>query len=230
MSRLVLLRHGQSTWNLENRFTGWIDVSLSPQGLREAENAGELLADIRFDVAFTSALMRAQHTLFEVLKKNRHCHRYIRVHPEQPPWYQHFVRDHADEDRLKVYVSEALNERYYGDLQGQNKGQVEQRYGAEQVHLWRRSFDVPPPNGESLSMTAERTLPYFNAAIANELLRGGTVLVSAHGNSLRAIVMHLERMDAEQVVELEIATGVPHVFELDEQLNVVAKEVLQLPE
>lgn len=229
MSRLVLLRHGQSIWNLQNRFTGWVDVSLSQQGLKEAEEAGELLADIRFDVAFTSALMRAQHTLFEVLKKNRRCDGYVRVHAEQPTWYQRFAPAKDDDDQLKVYTSEALNERYYGDLQGHYKEQVKQQYGPEQVHLWRRSFDVPPPEGESLAMTAQRTLPYFEAAIAAELLESRTVLVSAHGNSLRSIVMHLEKMGAEQVVKLEMATGAPHVYELDEHLNVVGKDILGLP-
>ena len=134
------------------------------------------------------------------------------------------------DDGLRVYASEALNERYYGDLQGQNKDRVREEYGAEQVHRWRRSFDVPPPNGECLEMTARRTLPYFRTAIADQLLAGRTVLVAAHGNSLRSIVMALENMNADEVVELEVATGAPHLYELDGSLRVVRKEILGLQE
>ncbi len=199
MAKLVLVRHGQSLWNLEDRFTGWVDVPLTDQGREEARRAGERLADIRFDVAYTSALSRAQETLDIIL----------RVVGQRPP----VIRD------------QALNERHYGDLQGLNKQKTAEKYGAEQVKIWRRSFDVPPPNGEALKNTAERTLPFFERAILGDLVQGKNVLVVAHGNSNRSIVMKLDRLSGEQVVELELATGVPLVYEIDERGAVLSKEI-----
>src|SRR5437899_2516548 len=199
MAMLVLIRHGQSLWNLENRFTGWVDVPLTDLGRDEAHRAGQLMRDIRFDVAYTSVLSRAQETLDIILGELG----------QRPP----IIRD------------QALNERHYGDLQGLNKADTAKRYGDAQVKLWRRSYDVAPPNGESLELTAKRTLPFFDRAILGDLKQGKNVLVVAHGNSNRSIVMKLDGLTGEQVVALELATGVPLVYRLDASLKVLAKEV-----
>ena len=182
MTILVLIRHGQSLWNAENRFTGWTDIDLSKKGVYEAEMAGEKLENISFDVVHTSALMRAQRTAEIIIQHNK-----------------------ISKDIL-VYKDERLNERHYGSLQGLNKTETAEKYGAEQVHIWRRSFDIAPPEGESLKMTAERTLPYFKEDILKHLNEGKNVLVSAHGNSLRSIVMHIENISKENIVKLEIQT------------------------
>ena len=192
MTILVLIRHGQSVWNATNRFTGWTDVELSEKGEIEATNAGKQLADVRFDVVHTSALIRAQRTAEIVMNKNR-------VSGEIP----------TKED-------ERLNERHYGDLQGLNKAETAEIHGAEQVHIWRRSFDVPPPGGESLEMTAERTIPYFVEEIIPDLDSGMNVIVAAHGNSLRSIVMHIEAISPEDITSLEIPTGVPMYYKFDD--------------
>ncbi len=226
MGRLYLVRHGQSVWNLQNRFTGWIDVSLSPKGVAEAQRAGELLADVRFDVAFTSTLIRAQHTLYEILKKNTRCPVYRVVHEQASDWYGHRMESAEDAEELEVFVSEAVNERYYGDLQGMNKDRAREIYGAEQVHIWRRSFDVPPPGGESLEMTAARTLPYYHERIEPRLARGETVLVAAHGNSLRSMIMHIEGMSPEQIIKFELPTGVPYLYSFDSDLRLVERRIL----
>jgi 2,3-bisphosphoglycerate-dependent phosphoglycerate mutase len=219
MPRLILVRHGQSTWNLQNRFTGWVDVSLSRQGMAEAEKAGQLLANEQFDVAFTSALQRAQDTLYEILKQNRYCEQYVRVHEQNRKWYENFTPAAGDQSELKIYMSEKLNERYYGDLQGLNKVLASQQYGAEQVHLWRRSYSTPPPNGESLEMTAARVLPYYHQHIAAQLRVRRTVLVTAHGNSLRALIMHIESLSSEAILQKEIPTGTPLIYEFTSELQ-----------
>ncbi|MGH7256245.1 MAG: 2,3-bisphosphoglycerate-dependent phosphoglycerate mutase [Nitrospirales bacterium] len=190
MATLVLLRHGESQWNLENRFTGWVDVPLSPKGVEEAKEAGRKLTGYRFDRAYTSVLTRATETLRIVLEV-------------------------IGQTGIPVEKSQALNERMYGKLQGMNKDDMRKQYGDEQVKLWRRSYDVRPPEGESLQDTAERVLPYYLAHILPHLLKGETVLIAAHGNSLRALIMHLDRMTPEQVLELNIPTGAPLVYELD---------------
>jgi 2,3-bisphosphoglycerate-dependent phosphoglycerate mutase len=203
MGQLVLLRHGESQWNLENRFTGWIDVPLSPKGEEEARQAGEKLkaAGVRFDLAFTSVLQRAIHTLEIVL-------------------------DVLGQRHIPVEKDQALNERHYGDLQGLNKAETAKKFGEEQVHIWRRSYDVAPPGGESLKDTAARTLPYFEANILPEVKAGKNVLVSAHGNSLRSLVMHLDQLTREQVLELNLGTGVPIVYEIDNEGKVTGKQIL----
>jgi 2,3-bisphosphoglycerate-dependent phosphoglycerate mutase len=199
MSTLVLIRHGQSLWNAENRFTGWVDVPLTEQGRDEARRAAEHLGGLRFDVAYTSMLSRAQETLDIILK----------AIGQSPP----IIRD------------QALNERHYGDLQGLNKADTAARYGEQQVKLWRRSYDVAPPNGESLALTAKRTLPFFERAIGGDLRQGKHVLVVAHGNSNRSIIMDLEKMTGEQVVALELETGVPIVYEIGDGMKVMSKVV-----
>ncbi len=202
MGTLVLIRHGQSQWNLENRFTGWEDVPLTDLGRDEARRSGRLLEDMAFDQAFTSSLQRATRTLDIVLEENRH-------------------------GAVPITGDQALNERHYGDLQGLNKAETAAKFGDEQVHIWRRSYDVPPPGGESLADTAARTLPYFESQIAPLVKAGKTVLVVAHGNSLRSIVMKLEQLSREQVMELNIPTGVPIVYEIDDQMRVVSKKILE---
>ncbi len=201
MTLLVLVRHGESQWNKENRFTGWVDVSLTEQGREEAHRAARRLKHIHFDRAYTSVLQRAIETLDIIL------------------------RDLGQTD-LPVIRDAALNERHYGELQGLNKAETAKKYGAEQVHIWRRSYDVAPPGGESLKDTAARTLPYFQSTIVPDLAAGRNTLVSAHGNSLRSIVMHLEQLNKEQVMELNLATGVPIVYEVDAAVHVRSKRIL----
>jgi 2,3-bisphosphoglycerate-dependent phosphoglycerate mutase len=190
MARLVLLRHGESQWNLENRFTGWVDVPLSPRGIQEAKDAGEKLRSFRFDRAFTSVLARAIETLRLVLEA-------------------------IGQTGIPIEKDKTLNERMYGELQGLNKDETAKKYGEQQVKIWRRSYDVRPPGGESLKDTAERVLPYYEQTIKPYLLKGDTILISAHGNSLRALIMELEQLSREQVLELNIPTGAPLIYELD---------------
>ena len=192
MPRLILVRHGQSVWNASNRFTGWTDVDLSDQGVEEAEEAGHELSAIRIDVVHTSDLVRAQRTAEIIMRHNE-----------------------ASDDVPTKY-DWRLNERHYGALQGLNKAETAEKHGAEQVHVWRRSFDVAPPEGESLEMTAERTIPYFTEEIVPDLAAGKNVLVSAHGNSLRSIVMHIEGISPEDIVSLEIPTGEPIHYNYEE--------------
>ena len=204
MPFLVLVRHGESQWNLENRFTGWVDVPLSEKGVTEAGTAGERLKKekIRFDRAYTSDLERAQDTLKIILEK-------------------------LGQSGIPVQKDKALNERHYGELQGLNKAETAQKFGEEQVKIWRRSYDVAPPGGESLKDTAARTLPYFESKIVSDLKKGLNVLVAAHGNSLRSIVMHLDRLTREQVLELNLATGIPIIYELDPALKILSKKELR---
>lgn len=204
MERLiVLVRHGQSEWNLKNLFTGWKDPDLTEQGIAEAKTAGEKLRDLKltFDVAFTSVLTRAQHTLTLILEE-------------------------LDQQGLETIKDQALNERDYGDLTGLNKDDARKKWGDEQVHIWRRSFDVPPPGGESLKMTAERVLPYYTDNILPKVLSGERVLVAAHGNSLRSLIMELENLSPEQILKRELGTGVPIVYRLNEDGSVASVQDL----
>ena len=201
MPKLVLVRHGQSQWNLENRFTGWIDIPLSPAGEVEARSAGEKLKGMTFDKAFSSGLQRATKT-YEIAA--------------QTAGFKHLVCER----------DEALNERMYGDLQGLNKDECRKKFGDEQVHIWRRSYDIAPPGGESLKNTAERVLPYYYKKIEPMLRDGKNLLIVAHGNSLRALIMHLEKLSGDEIVKVEIPTGVPILYDLDENLNIVSKKQL----
>ena len=189
-SKLVLVRHGQSEWNAKNLFTGWKDPKLTDLGIQEAIKAGDLLEarNLKFDLMFTSDLFRAQETGRLILEQ----------------------MNHAD---IQVIKDQSLNERNYGDLAGLNKDEAREKWGEEQVHTWRRSFDVPPPGGESLKNTAERVLPYFKREIMPKVKEGLNILVAAHGNSLRALVMELEKISSEEIVKLEIATGDPLTYE-----------------
>ena len=201
MSRLTLLRHGQSQWNLENRFTGWVDVDLTPDGEAEARRAGALLSDVPVDVLFTSVLKRAMRTA-EIACTEAGLH------------------------DLPTHRDEALNERHYGELQGLNKAETAQKYGDEQVHIWRRSFDVPPPNGESLKDTLARVEPYYREHIVPLLHQGTNVLVVAHGKSLRSLIMFVEHLSPEEILKTEIANGEPITYELDTKLDVIHKTIL----
>jgi 2,3-bisphosphoglycerate-dependent phosphoglycerate mutase len=193
---LVLVRHGQSEWNLKNLFTGWRDVDLTEQGIKEAREAGRKLKaqGLSFDIAFTSALKRAQRTLDLVLEE-------------------------MGLTNIPVVKDQALNERDYGDLSGLNKDDARKKWGEEQVHIWRRSYDVAPPGGESLKDTLARTLPYYVTEILPRVLRGERVLVTAHGNSLRALVKHLDGISDEAIAGLNIPTGIPLHYQLDENLR-----------
>lgn len=190
---LVLVRHGQSEWNKRNLFTGWRDPDLTEQGVAEAKKAGQLLKaqGIHFDVAYTSMLLRAQKTLALIMENIGQV-----------------------ENGLPVIRDKALNERDYGELSGLNKDEARQRYGDEQILIWRRSYDVPPPGGESLKDTAARVLPFYKTRIWPDVKAGKNVIVAAHGNSIRALIMYLEMLTAQQILEREVATGVPMVYRL----------------
>ena len=202
MAILVLVRHGESQFNLENRFTGWLDVPLSDKGIVEAVEAGMKIANenIRLDKVYTSSLQRAKNSLEYVLKT-------------------------LGQGDVEIESDVALNERHYGDLQGLNKAETAQRFGEQQVKIWRRSYDVAPPNGESLKDTAARVLPYFHSKIMADIKEGKNVLVMAHGNSLRCIVMELDHLSGKQVAELEIPTGVPMIYSFDKENNITKKEL-----
>jgi 2,3-bisphosphoglycerate-dependent phosphoglycerate mutase len=218
MPKMILLRHGQSLWNKANLFTGWVDVPLSQQGIDEAIAAGKTIAEIPIDCVYTSLLIRAQMTALLALNEHVNQHTPILLHEGNDKMAEWSVihSDKAKEDILPVYLDWRLNERAYGELQGADKQDMRDKYGDEQVKIWRRSYDVPPPDGESLEMTAKRTIPCLKERILPELEQGKTVLVSAHGNSLRSIVMDIEHLTEEEVLELEIATGQPIIYEFKE--------------
>ncbi len=211
MSNLILIRHGESQWNLENRFTGWVDIPLSPKGEQEANQAGEKLKGYKFDKGYTSVLIRAIKTLDIILEI-------------------------IDQSGLPVERDKALNERHYGALQGLNKADIGRQYGEEQLKIWRRSYDVPPPKdktdlnpdgiSESLKDTADRTLPYFESKVLPDVLAGKDIIVAAHGNSLRSIVMRLDRLSKEQVLELNIPTGIPLLYVYDNKGNIIEHRYL----
>jgi 2,3-bisphosphoglycerate-dependent phosphoglycerate mutase len=200
---LVLVRHGQSEWNLKNLFTGWRDIDLTENGIKEARAAGRRLKaqGLRFDIAFTSALVRAQRTLDLMLEE-------------------------MAEKNIEVVKDQALNERDYGDLSGLNKDDARKKWGEEQVHKWRRSYDIQPPGGESLKDTVARALPYYCQSILPAVLGGKPVLVAAHGNSLPALVMVLDRLTPETIPSIELATGVPLVYRLNPDSTVASKQIL----
>ena len=200
---LILVRHGQSEWNEQNLFTGWKDPGLTELGIKEAKNAGSLISDkgIRFDEMFTSMLVRAQDTGAIIL-------------------------DSINQQNIPITKNQALNERNYGSLAGLNKDDARKKWGEEQVHIWRRSFDIPPPEGESLKDTAERVLPYFHEYIMPKVIQGLSILVAAHGNSLRALIMELDLISSENIVKLEIPTGAPIQYEFNQNAEVVNKTKL----
>lgn len=198
LRNLILVRHGQSEWNSKNLFTGWKDPGLTELGVKEAKDAGKLIANkgILFDLMYTSMLTRAQKTGDLILQEMRH--------PE-----------------ITIIKNEALNERNYGSLAGLNKDDARKKWGDDQVHIWRRSFDIPPPDGESLKDTAERVLPYFKSEIMPKVIEGSSILIAAHGNSLRSLIMDLDSISSEEIVNLEIPTGAPiqYIFNEDGSVN-----------
>lgn len=216
-SKLILLRHGESEWNKRNLFTGWVDVPLSPKGVEEALEAGRKLEHIPIDVIFVSALMRAQQTAMLAMAEHAETRTPVMIHEGEgrmESWGK-IYDDAVKKEAIPVYKAWELNERMYGSLQGLNKQATRERYGEEQVKIWRRSFDVAPPEGESLAMTAARAIPFFKEKIFPYLKKGKNVFISAHGNSLRAIIMFLDNLSKEEVVKLELATGQPIIYEVE---------------
>lgn len=230
MAQLILTRHGQSLWNAENKFTGWVDVPLSEQGRAEATIASCKLKDYRVRVCFTSLLFRAIETAVIILTEvDDICEGRIPILKHdgaEAEWrgWDHYQGDPQRE--LPVYLSAVLDERYYGDLQGLDKIETAAQFGAEQVRLWRRSYDVAPPGGESLADTVKRTVPFFRERIFPHLLAGENALVAAHGNSLRSIIKDLENLSEEEIVKVELGTAVPLVYDLDDKGQIRQKLVL----
>jgi 2,3-bisphosphoglycerate-dependent phosphoglycerate mutase len=214
MAQLILLRHGESEWNKKNIFTGWIDIPLSAKGVEEALQAGEKIKKIPIDLIYTSSLIRG--TMTAMLAMTVHCSGKVPVvlHPGEgklEEWGRCYD-EQSESSLIPVHRAWELNERMYGELQGRNKQKMRELYGDEQIKIWRRSFSSPPPNGESLEMTAARAIPYFESKIVPQLEAGKNVLVSAHGNSLRSIVMDLDQLTEEEVLNLEIPTGKPIIY------------------
>ena len=224
LSKLILVRHGQSQWNLENRFTGWVDVPLSKKGIDEAISAGQKLKDTVFDTMYVSHMLRAIQTLHYILVESSSDKTPIFHHEQKrvADW-EYYSGDKSRE--IPVFQSVDLAERFYGDLQGLNKDETRAKYGDEQVHLWRRSYDINPPNGESLKDTCERTIPYFKKYILKDLQEGKTVLVCAHGNSLRSITMYVESISEQDIPKVEIPTGIPIMYDLDND-KILEKKLL----
>ncbi len=215
MTNLILLRHGQSTWNKKNLFTGWVDIPLSPEGIEEAQRAGELLKNISIDIAFSSTLIRAIMTAMIALTTRSATKSPMVIHDSVHAHENHFSKVYSEkalDDSIPVYLSDSLNERMYGKLQGLNKKETIEIYGEAQVHEWRRSFDTPPPEGESLKMTMERTLPHFKSEILPQLKNGKNILIVAHGNSLRSIIKEIEQVSDESIASYELQTGQPMVY------------------
>lgn len=214
MSRLILMRHGQSEWNLQNLFTGWVDIPLSSKGIQEALDGGTKIRKEPIDIIFTSSLIRAQMTAMLAMSVHEAGKVPVVLHPGEGKLeeWANIYSPKAEAQTIPVIRAWQLNERMYGELQGVNKAEMMEKYGIEQVQIWRRSFDVPPPRGESLEMTAARTLPYFEEQVIPHLEQGKNVFIAAHGNSLRSIIMKLDSLSPQQVVSLELATGEPFVY------------------
>lgn len=232
MAKLILLRHGQSLWNAANRFTGWVDVPLSERGRAEATIASCKLRDAGYhiDVCFTSMLIRAMETAIVVLTECDELRNgkipIVQHAVSDPDWHgwNEYYGDRSQE--IPIFPTPTLDERYYGELQGLNKAETAEKYGKEQVHIWRRSFSEKPPGGESLEDTMHRTVPFFQERIMAHLKQGDNVLIAAHGNSLRSIMMDLDKLTPDEVTKLELATGVPIVYEINSDGQVMNKEIL----
>ncbi|XP_047955220.1 2,3-bisphosphoglycerate-dependent phosphoglycerate mutase 1 [Salvia hispanica] len=211
---LILIRHGESMWNEKNLFTGCVDVPLTKKGVEEAIEAGKRISNIPVDMIYTSSLIRAQMTAMLAMTEHRRKKVPIILHDENEQarvWSQIFSED-TKKQCIPVVTAWQLNERMYGELQGLNKQETADRYGTEQVHVWRRSYDTPPPNGESLEMCAERAVAYFKEFIQPQLLSGKNVMIAAHGNSLRSIIMYLDKLTSQEVISLELSTGIPMLY------------------
>jgi 2,3-bisphosphoglycerate-dependent phosphoglycerate mutase len=230
MAHLILTRHGQSLWNAENRFTGWVDVPLSERGRAEATIASCKLKDYRVRVCFTSLLFRAIETAIIILTEvDDICGGRIPIikHDLKDEDWHGWDRYNGDpSSELPVYLAPDLDERYYGDLQGLNKAETAEKFGAEQVKIWRRSYDVAPPGGESLADTVKRTVPFFQDRVLKHIISGDNVLIAAHGNSLRSIIKQLENLSEEEIVQVELGTAIPIVYDIDAHGQVTDKVIL----
>jgi 2,3-bisphosphoglycerate-dependent phosphoglycerate mutase len=221
MSLLILMRHGQSLWNKQNIFTGWVDVPLSQKGIEEATKGGEAIAHLPIDIVFTSELIRAHMTTMLALLPHQAGKIPVMLPAKEDthPGWGKIYEEKTLKNTLPVHKAWELNERMYGELQGMNKAEMAEKYGEQQIKIWRRSYDVPPPRGESLEMTAARSIPYFEKSILPELHKGLNVFVCAHGNSLRSIMMEIEGLSKEQVLQLELPTGLPVIYEVTKKGN-----------
>jgi len=230
MTKLILIRHGQSLWNAENKFTGWVDVPLGEQGRAEATIAACKLKDYRVRVCFTSLLFRAIETAIIILTEvDDICDGRIPIikhEVEDENWHGWDKYQGDPEQELPVYLSAMLDERCYGELQGLNKAETAVKFGKDQVQLWRRSYAVAPPGGESLADTVKRTVPFFRDRILPHLITGDSVLIAAHGNSLRAIIKHLENISEEEIVKVELGTAIPIIYDIDIQGQITHKVIL----
>lgn len=213
MGKLILMRHGQSVWNGKNIFTGWVDIPLSTSGIAESLNGGGKIKDLPLDIIYTSTLIRAIMTAMLVMSVHTSGKVAVISHEEEGKLgeWGYYAKE-REKECIPVFCAWQLNERMYGDLQGCNKEAIKKKYGEDQFKLWRRSYAVPPPNGESLEMTAGRTLPYFNTEILPKLKEGKNILIAAHGNSLRSIMMELDHLSQEEVINLELETGLPVIY------------------
>ncbi|MBF5050535.1 2,3-bisphosphoglycerate-dependent phosphoglycerate mutase [Candidatus Clavichlamydia salmonicola] len=214
MKKLILLRHGQSVWNKKNLFTGWVDVPLSSEGIQEAFAAGDLLQNEPIDLIFCSTLMRSLMTAVLAISRHKDQKTPIRVNSDG---LLGFTNPTEVESSLPVYESAALKERAYGELQGTNKSHAEEIFGKEQVHIWRRSFDIAPPRGESLKDTAARVIPFFKETIVPLLKKDKSIFICAHGNSLRSLMMFIDNLSSEQVLKLELPTGKPFIYDCNQK-------------
>lgn len=230
MATLILIRHGQSLWNAANKFTGWVDVPLSERGRAEATIASTKLRHYRVNVCFTSKLIRAIETTIIILTEcDEICNGKVPIlkhGADEADWHGWDHYEGEPEEELPIYTSAFLDERYYGDLQGKNKAETAAQYGEDQVKLWRRSYSEAPPGGESLEDTRKRVLPFFRSRILTHVTQGDNVLVSAHGNSLRAIIMMLDNLTPDEVVQLELGTGIPIVYEIAPDGTLQNKQIL----
>lgn len=218
MAKLILMRHGESIWNQKNLFTGWVDVPLSQKGICEAEEAGRAIQNLPIDIIFTSRLIRADQT-WSIAMAFHHSHKVPVVQHEGEGKLEEWGTIYGEKAKLNiipVYRAWQLNERMYGELQGLDKDETRAKFGVEQVQIWRRSFDVAPPKGESLKICHDRTIPYFNEVILPHLKKGRNVLITAHGNSLRSIVMDLDKLSEEEVVNLEMTLGKPVIYQFED--------------
>lgn len=217
MAKLIMMRHGASVWNEKNLFTGWVDIPLSKSGVEEAVSGGRKIANEPIDLIFTSTLIRAIMTAMIAMNEHSSGKVPVIIHERDEAFekWSHIYGEKAKEETIPTYQAWQLNERMYGGLQGLNKDETRAKFGHEQVQIWRRSFNVPPPDGESLEMTAKRTLPYFDDRILPELEAGKNIFISAHGNSLRSIIMKLDNLTSEEVVKLELKTGDPIIYTFD---------------
>lgn len=215
MGMLILVRHGESRWNIDNKFTGWVDVPLTEIGVHEALITAEKLSDIAIDVAFTSKLVRAQETLLLILAHQNKTGIFLHNKGKEKTWSKHGkgLGKAFEAHELPIYSSDTLNERYYGKLQGMNKNVARRRWGEEQVHLWRRSYDLRPPGGESLKDVYKRSVPYFQRNILPLVKQGKNVIISAHGNSLRALIKHIEQISDTNIPHLELELGKPIIYQ-----------------